>query len=74
MNGLSNYFAEEHLREMYGEKTDNQDEDFFPLPEFLVFSGYTLILFVDKVLFDTQALFDENSNKDGEGFADPVDQ
>ena len=30
MNGLSNYFAEEHLKEMYGEKTDNQDEDFFP--------------------------------------------
>lgn len=30
MNALSNYFAEEHLKDMYGEKTDNQDEDFFP--------------------------------------------
>lgn len=30
MDNLSNYFAEEHLKDMYGEKTDNQDEDFFP--------------------------------------------
>lgn len=30
MDGLSNNFAEEHLKEMYGEKQDAQDEDFFP--------------------------------------------
>lgn len=30
MDNLSQYFAEEHLKDMYGEKQDNQDEDFFP--------------------------------------------
>lgn len=30
MKALSDNFAEEHLKDMYGEKTDNQDEDFFP--------------------------------------------
>lgn len=41
--GLSDKFAEEHLKEMYGEKMDAQDEDFFPYvateltsPEFLM--------------------------------------
>ena len=28
----------------------------FPLPYFLMFCGYTLILFVDKVAFDSSAL------------------
>ena len=35
------------------EETDSS----FPLPYLLVFAGYTLILIIDKVLFDTQALF-----------------
>lgn len=30
MEGLEREFAEEHLKDMYGEKTDAQDEDFFP--------------------------------------------
>ena len=30
----------------------------FPLPEFLLLAGYTIILIVDKVLFDTHALFE----------------
>ena len=40
----------------------------FPLPEFLLLSGYTLILVVDKVLFDTHGMFDG----DGPGHADPA--
>lgn len=32
----------------------------FPLPYFLMFCGYTLILFVDKVAFDTSDLFKED--------------
>jgi zinc transporter ZupT len=31
--------------------------DPFPLPEMLTFIGYTLILMIDKVLFDSSALF-----------------
>ena len=32
----------------------------FPLPSFLMVMGYTLILIIDKVLFDTHALFEED--------------
>ena len=38
-------------------------EEVFPLPELLCFLGYTLILILDKVLFDSSALFD--SGHDG---------
>ena len=30
LNKLKDTFAEEHLKEMYGQKEDAQDEDFFP--------------------------------------------
>ena len=36
------------------------NEKIFPLPELLIFVGYTLILIIDKVLFDTHALFDHD--------------
>lgn len=35
-------FAEEHLKEIYGEKTDAQDEDFFPY----ISSSVTLPAFI----------------------------
>jgi len=41
---------------------DGDDEDLFPLPYFLMWAGYTLILVVDKVMFDTSALFKENED------------
>lgn len=47
-----------------------EDDEFFPLPEFLVFCGYTLILIIDKVMFDTHALFDHEED----GFDDPIDR
>lgn len=45
----------------------------FPLPYILVFAGYTFILIIDRVMFDSHALFehgDEESHghhKEGEG-------
>ena len=40
----------------------NVDNDkIFPLPEVLIFLGYTIILIIDKVLFDTHALFDREA-------------
>jgi len=51
---------------------DAADKDeFFPLPEFLVFCGYTLILIIDKVMFDTHALFDDEHE---DGFNDPAEE
>lgn len=46
-------------------------EEPFPLPEVLIFLGYTIILVIDKVLFDTHALFDHD-HEDGAN-ADPAD-
>ena len=40
----------------------------FPLPYFLMFVGYTLILVIDKVAFDTHALFEHDEAND------PVEQ
>ena len=45
----------------------------FPLPEILIFSGYTIILIIDKVLFDTHALFDHDHDDSGHDNHDPAD-
>lgn len=45
-------------------------EDPFPLPYFLTFCGYCLILIIDKVIFDTHALFD---HEDDDPIADPAE-
>ena len=45
----------------------------FPLPQLLMFCGYTLILIIDKVLFDTHSLFDHDHEKeDQDGTFDPA--
>ena len=48
----------------------------FPLPNVLVIVGYTLILIIDKVLFDTHALFehDHGEHEDGEEAMDPAER
>ena len=46
------------------------DGEVFPLPEALVFMGYLLILLLDKVLFDTHALFEGDEN----GHSDPAER
>ena len=40
-----------------------QTEKVFPLPEALCLGGYTLILVLDKVLFDTHSLFDDHGHE-----------
>ena len=44
---------------------DRQPNDkIFPLPPVMVFVGYTIILMMDKVLFDSKSLFVENKGED----------
>ncbi len=43
------------------------------MPELLIFGGYTFILIIDKVLFDTHALF-EHEDGHGHGHADPAEK
>lgn len=38
------------------------DDEPFPLPYVIVFCGYTLLLLVDKVAFDTHAAFDDHDH------------
>ena len=40
------------------ENYNDNPERLFPLPYILVFCGYLLILILDKVMFDSHALFD----------------
>ena len=48
--------------DIYYNEVHAGDEDLFPLPYFLMWAGYTIILVVDKVMFDTSALFKENED------------
>ncbi len=46
----------------------DDDDEPFPLPFILVFCGYTFILLVDKVMFDSHALFDHgHGHRHGHG-------
>ena len=60
--------------EMIGDWTEIQGdpEKLFPLPELLIVSGYTFILVIDKVLFDSHALFDHDHGDDDHGH-DPAE-
>lgn len=53
-------------------RNSGPDAKIFPLPEMLIFVGYVIILIIDKVLFDTHALFDDDHG-DGHGHADPAE-
>jgi zinc transporter ZupT len=46
----------------------------FPLPYLLVIVGYTFILILDKVLFDTHALFDHDHEDEEDGVVDPAEK
>ena len=54
-------------------ETEKGVEKIFPLPEALIFCGYTLILVIDKVLFDTHALFDHDHDESGHDHNDPAE-
>jgi zinc transporter 1/2/3 len=45
-------------------------ESTFPLPYILVFAGYTFILTVDRVMFDSHSLFDHGHGGHGHGHGD----
>lgn len=51
-----------HTEIDHDEEVTVENDKIFPLPELLVFCGYTIILIIDKVLFDTHALFAEDGH------------
>ena len=53
-----------HTDPKYPDADPVPNDKIFPLPELMVFFGYTIILIMDKVLFDSKSLFE---NEDGEG-------
>ena len=57
--------------ETWNDLPEHAGKDVFPMPELLVFFGYTLILIIDKVLFDSKALF-ENANDQAQN--DPAEE
>jgi zinc transporter ZupT len=48
--------------DIYYNELHAAEDDLFPLPYFLMWTGYTIILVIDKVMFDTSALFKENED------------
>ena len=50
----------------------NEGKEPFPLPEVLIFVGYTIILVIDKVLFDTHALFEHDHGGEDHTHVDPA--
>jgi hypothetical protein len=57
--------------EDYGELTADMERP-FPVPYLLYFVGYTFILIVDRVVFDSHALFDDDHGH-GHGHEEVVD-
>ena len=57
--------------ENYDKIPRDPDTRVFPLPYLIFFLGYTFILVIDRVLFDSHALFDDD---DHHGHADPAEQ
>lgn len=45
---------------------DDEGAEPFPVPYMVLVIGYTLILTIDKVLFDTHAIFDDAHNHHGQ--------
>jgi len=46
---------------------DRKELYLFPLPEFCLFMGYTLILTIDKVFFDAHGLLGKSQSKPQDG-------
>lgn len=53
-----------HDHEHEGQPGHGDEEDIIPLPFMLLFTGYALILFIDKVLFDSHGYFHDHSHGD----------
>ena len=54
-------------------KLTHGEESEFPLPFMLVFCGYTFILLVDKVMFDSHALFGGHDHGHGHGHGEEAE-
>jgi hypothetical protein len=44
-----------------------EEKEPFPLPFVLVFCGYSFILLIDRVMFDSHALFEHEHGDEGHG-------
>jgi len=49
---------------------DTEEREPFPLPFVLVFTGYSFILLIDRVMFDSHALFEHGDDGHHEGSGD----
>jgi zinc transporter ZupT len=67
------HIAPEMIEEWNEMEAEKGVTKIFPLPEILIFAGYTLILIIDKVLFDTHALFDHDHDGEGHDHNDPAE-
>lgn len=52
-----------HILPEQSESYAEQDKGDFPMPFFLVLCGYTLILIIDKVLFDTHVILGDHDHE-----------
>ena len=53
------------------EEDESNGVKVFPLPYLIFFCGYTLILVIDRVLFDSHALFEDDHHG---GHTDPAEE
>jgi hypothetical protein len=66
--------TEEAPHHFLGHLTSSAEEEPFPLPFVLVFAGYSFILLIDRVMFDSHALFEHGDDgHDGKGGHDHHD-
>jgi len=56
----SNYHEWVHGHEEPTFRHGDDEDEVFPLPYVLLFAGYALILFIDKVLFDSHGYFHDH--------------
>lgn len=59
--------TEEAPHHFLGHLTSAAEEEPFPLPFVLVFAGYSFILLIDRVMFDSHALFEHGEEGHGDG-------
>jgi len=68
INKYNEYMEEREEHEEHEEEHEHEEEEEghshgeFPVPQILIFAGYALILIIDRVLFDTHGLMDEEQH------------
>ena len=61
--------SEEHPFSSHPQLTHSGGKPPFPLPFVLVFAGYSFILIIDRVMFDSHALFEHGHDEEKGGHA-----